>query len=493
MTVNEYIARLKKALRRFDAEEVENVIQYYTELFEDAEDPQSLMESFGTPEQLAQKVMAENGWGSVPKPKMTASRIIALVLLSPFWLTVYILIISAVAAVASVYVCFPAFVVGGVFGAFFSGGFAPGIMQCVGLSLVGIGGTLLLIKPLILFIKLMWNASVAFTEFLFGFKLRKQKETEKVRKTNFVPAIIIGAVCLVAGVGIGGVSFIGMKDKYSEYAERLGYEDYSYEFSDDCKNIDINISEAADVNILKSTDGRMYLEAENIAKDRFSVSGGETAKIDYKAEKFGLRFEFFGMKETYFSSSVTLYLPEDMYDRIDINTSCGDVRINGISADKLILSNSCGSVSLDGCTFTAASIDLELGDVEINDCGFESLDISDSCGDIELERVTVNGRLESENELGNTEFKNLTAGSAEVESSCGDVELEDSVLKGESHFDLELGDASLHFADSNYDFRLDTELGEVEINGRSAASADYQRGSVIISVENSCGDISVSC
>lgn len=60
-------------------------------------------------------------------------------------------------------------------------------------------------------------------------------------------------------------------------------------------------------------------------------------------------------------------------------------------------------------------------------------------------------------------------------------------------FDLELGDADLSFADSNYDFRLDTELGEVEINGRSAASADYQRGSVIISVENSCGDISVSC
>ena len=99
MTIEEYISRLSAALSNIDSEEAANVLQYYTEILEDAEDPQAEMAKFGSPEQLAAQIMQENGWQPAPdmsamfpnmqpKPRrgMTTGRAIALVLTSPFGL-----------------------------------------------------------------------------------------------------------------------------------------------------------------------------------------------------------------------------------------------------------------------------------------------------------------------------------------------------------------------------------------------------------------------
>ena len=62
ITLEEYRARLYAALAGYDRNEVEQAVNYYTELIEDAEDPVMQMNKLGTPEQLAQRIIAENGW-----------------------------------------------------------------------------------------------------------------------------------------------------------------------------------------------------------------------------------------------------------------------------------------------------------------------------------------------------------------------------------------------------------------------------------------------
>ena len=50
MTIKEYISRLSAALSNIDSEEAANVLQYYTEILEDAEDPQAEMAKFILPQ-----------------------------------------------------------------------------------------------------------------------------------------------------------------------------------------------------------------------------------------------------------------------------------------------------------------------------------------------------------------------------------------------------------------------------------------------------------
>ena len=61
MNKEQYLERLKNSLRNIPAEEVENIICYYIEYFEDAgvENEQSVVEELGSPEILAAKVSAD--------------------------------------------------------------------------------------------------------------------------------------------------------------------------------------------------------------------------------------------------------------------------------------------------------------------------------------------------------------------------------------------------------------------------------------------------
>lgn len=101
MTPQEYCARLEKALKAMPPEERQETIRYYLEFLEEASEAER--SALGTPEQLAARLLQENGilqTPDVPRKKNRAAAIVALACTFYIWLPLlvcwYVLLLCAV-------------------------------------------------------------------------------------------------------------------------------------------------------------------------------------------------------------------------------------------------------------------------------------------------------------------------------------------------------------------------------------------------------------
>lgn len=101
MTPQEYCARLEKALKPLPPEERQETIRYYLEFLEEASEAER--SALGTPEQLAARILQENGTAKTaktPRQKNKTAVIVGLICTFYIWLPLlvcwYVLLICVV-------------------------------------------------------------------------------------------------------------------------------------------------------------------------------------------------------------------------------------------------------------------------------------------------------------------------------------------------------------------------------------------------------------
>ncbi len=182
MTPQEYCARLEGLLYPMPPEERQEIIRYYMEFLEEADEAERL--SLGSPEELAEKVLRENGIPRTPTPPLnptpcpapqkgnTAVKIILLVLTSPIWFSLLIaffavifsLLISLIAVFLSLAIALPA----SVTAVFLTRPIdVPYTLFSVGCGLICGGLALLLWRPVWLGICAVCKGAVFVTKKLF--------------------------------------------------------------------------------------------------------------------------------------------------------------------------------------------------------------------------------------------------------------------------------------------------------------------------------------
>lgn len=121
MTSQEYCAQLERALSLMPPEERQETVRYYQEFLEEASDEERA--ELGTPEQLAARILQENGIFSqnqTPPQKKSgnAGKIIALAATFYIWLPLllcwYILLVCALIVLACIPISFAAVLVSGI-------------------------------------------------------------------------------------------------------------------------------------------------------------------------------------------------------------------------------------------------------------------------------------------------------------------------------------------------------------------------------------------
>lgn len=195
MTREEYLTRLQYNIASLPPLEVQNIMQYYREYFDDAgeENLYNVMQELGTPEQLAQKIRA--GY-SVPYPQPqpaksgTNAALIAViaVLTSPIWLVAGIVAASLIFALFVIVfsVIFSVGIVGialtgaGLF-VFIMGFPTLFIHVPTGIMLIGAGLILVAVGLLILMLLIWLFAGVIR---LISYFIRKFKEHRSRRKSR---------------------------------------------------------------------------------------------------------------------------------------------------------------------------------------------------------------------------------------------------------------------------------------------------------------------
>lgn len=166
MTKDSYLKELRDNLYQIPQEEVNNIIQYYAEYFDEAgaDNVQNVIRDLGSPKQLADKVTADYFGGNMPEVELKSKKhinvwlIVAAVLGAPLWiplvLAALIVALALVIVMFALVVSFGAIVlacaIGGVVMSFAS--FAVMFSDAAtGILLLGIGLVCLSITILMVF------------------------------------------------------------------------------------------------------------------------------------------------------------------------------------------------------------------------------------------------------------------------------------------------------------------------------------------------------
>ena len=122
--------------------------------------------------------------------------------------------------------------------------------------------------------------------------------------------------------------------------------------------------------------------------------------------------------------NVTVYLPQDTYEKLCIEMDTGDVEIlDAFSFATLEIDTDTGDVELDGLTATDLSVSTDTGDVDMCDVTAKDLLISTDTGDMELYSVRCES-LCTESDTGEQELEDVIVNStARLKSSTGDIDL----------------------------------------------------------------------
>lgn len=167
MTKAEFTARLRKKLSGLPEEDIEKSLEYYAEMISDREedglDEESAVAAVGTPDAIAEIILADTPLPKLIREKVTPRRalrvweIVLLIIGSPLWLTialavgvvilaVYLTLWAAAAALYAVVLSLAAGAVGGaaaIIPMFASGHIVQGIF-CLGLGLFCAGLSILM-------------------------------------------------------------------------------------------------------------------------------------------------------------------------------------------------------------------------------------------------------------------------------------------------------------------------------------------------------------
>lgn len=120
MTRDEFLSQLRKNLKRLPKEELEDVLSYYSEYFDEAgpENEQSALEELGSPARIASQILLRN-WNTSPKTAKKGLSAVWMVILAifaspialPLALAAVILILALLIVMLALWISFAAIVI----------------------------------------------------------------------------------------------------------------------------------------------------------------------------------------------------------------------------------------------------------------------------------------------------------------------------------------------------------------------------------------------
>ncbi len=283
--------------------------------------------------------------------------------------------------------------------------------------------------------------------------------------------IIVGAIVFLAGSAALGFKYIKL--------DTHKYQNATYAPEGEFSRIDVD-DDTADVGFLRAENGKLRVECFEIADEPHEVSIENGTLYIKAAERNWLSNLSFRLKTT----TVRIYLPNDVYESVSVDTDTGDTAFeNGFSLGTLQIDGSTGDVTVSGAKIGNARVHVSTGDVEFADSEVGALNVISSTGDITLENIAgVSGgvaltastgdiklsRIQADacaisikTDTGSVSFKDTSCAGISVETDTGDVTFDSVAVRGRLETETDTGDIKLVRADTD-ELRFKTDTGDVE-------------------------------
>lgn len=258
---------------------------------------------------------------------------------------------------------------------------------------------------------------------------------------------VILLACAIIGVGIAAcVTGLGMKGFNVKALSTSNCVEQEYSFSEPITGIRLKTT-SCDVELVRTNEAaaRIVSRHSEYLTETAEVRGGVLTLEQKQNKSFDSFFSF----NLDFDEKVTVYLPGNEYDSLDIATASGDVSVpsdfkfktinTATASGTVALLASCGDINI-----AAAS-----GDVTLGAKSADSVSIATASGKVKLDGTVISGRLAIKTISGDIELDRCDAGEIGIDTTSGEVE--GLLLSGKQ-------------------FSVKTTSGEVEVPGDTAGA-----------------------
>ncbi len=253
------------------------------------------------------------------------------------------------------------------------------------------------------------------------------------------------AVCFVI---IGALLFVGVMAALDFDFTKLSTEKCetnTYEISETFENISIDVT-TAEIEFAASADESCKVVCEEREKQKHSVTVEDRTLVIDTADTrkwydvIGVSFE---------NMKITVYLPQDAYSVLRIDTSTGDIDIpKNFSFEKIEITGSTATVNCDASASNVLTVQTDTGDITANALCATEMRLSTTTGEIHINSVTSNGTVAVETDTGKVRLTDVTCTDFSAESDTGDITLERVIAAGDMRIESGTGDVRFENSDA---------------------------------------------
>lgn len=229
----------------------------------------------------------------------------------------------------------------------------------------------------------------------------------------------IALILIISGgiIFMGTMCFLGFD--FSKL-DRTVYVNNTHEFEEDIKNISVDTT-TTDVSIYPAADNVLKVTCHEKEHNPYKVTLNDDTLTITKDNSFSIKNIVLFPKD---SESISLYLPEKVYNSIKVNHTTGDVIIEKINAENLSVKTTTGDITVSQTNCKDACLNVTTGNIALSAINAEnSLNAKATTGDINLDLVLCSaGSIECKTTTGDITFSNCDAAkSITANATTGDI------------------------------------------------------------------------
>ncbi len=270
-------------------------------------------------------------------------------------------------------------------------------------------------------------------------------------------SLLVAAGFSVLGLMLGVISLLMVGFNFAVLGTDT-CETNTHEVTDGFESISIR-SDTADIRILMSEDDqcRVVCQERSKVKHTVTVQNGTLVIDILDLRKWYDYIGFFFGRET-----VTLYLPQTEFSRLNIETDTGDIVVpKDFSYQTVSLETDTGDIDWHAAVTEAMTAETDTGNISLEGCSPHQMKLDVDTGDIKLTSVNVAGFAELQTDTGKVQLDHVSGGKLSVKTSTGGVTLKNTVFSGELSVKSSTGNVRFDCADAAT-ITVKTSTGDVK-------------------------------
>lgn len=298
-------------------------------------------------------------------------------------------------------------------------------------------------------------------------KARRRERRAGKKGIGIVWKILGGFVLFVCGISIiANIIFSGKVIYWDKANHRIVITDtengvsYDSVLVEDFTSLDVDAGYSS-VYLIPSDKYAVEYQLTGEGMVPYSVRNGKLVINDQGISALRFTFDWFDNNKSARNDYIKIYYPE------------------GASIDNIDVNLDMGSLEMEGMTVSDLSVDLDMGGLNIKDCTIAK-------GDCDLD-------------MGSLDIDNCVIGSFTVDLDMGGLDTKGLCVMDTFTADLDMGSANLNINEAtpdkepiSYGYKLETEMGTVDIDGDKKGKEYKTSGDADIDVSCDMGSISIS-